>query len=63
MNESGLYGKYVVTKDGGTPLRGVFVLRPGQDDAALSALRCYAYSTSNDELRKDLLAWVNKITG
>lgn len=58
----GLKLKYNVTKvEDGTPVYDCFVLRPQKDPAARAALRTYAETTNNDELRKDIHGWINDI--
>lgn len=56
----GLYNKYqIIHRDTGEEVDGsYFVLNPVKDHVARKALEEYAKSTSNDNLRSDLLAWM-----
>lgn len=58
--ERGLYGKYVVLKDG-EPQDGCFVLKPGSDAAAREALAAYADATENSELETELEQWLDTL--
>lgn len=58
-DKRGLYGKYIITKSDGTPVNDrCFVLKPDKDPAAVKALRAYAATTDDEQLRNDLYAWV-----
>lgn len=62
MENQGLYVKYDVRKvDTGELVNNCFVLRPDKDLAAVAALRKYADTTGNGELRKDILNWLDSI--
>ena len=57
--QDGLKVKYIVRKaDTGEAVEGCFVLRPGKDPAAVTAVRAYAAVTDNGALAADLLRWV-----
>lgn len=59
----GLYNKYAVTKQDGTPIEDCFVLRPAQDRHAWKALHQYALAVAdeNPTLYYDLLLWLDEI--
>lgn len=63
-DESGLYGKYVVFKQGDDglegPLDGCFVLRPDHDPAARKALSAYANADGvhGSPLARSLREWL-----
>ena len=57
----GLKRKYLVFKsDTGEMVENCFVLRPGEDPAAVEALRVYARATNNATLSADIFNWVGK---
>jgi hypothetical protein len=60
-NSGGLKCKYNVEKLDGTPVFDCFVLRPQKDSAARMALRAYAAYTPNQELKKDIYAWLDEL--
>lgn len=61
MGDVGLYAKYIITKEDGTPVNDrCFVLKPDKDPAAAKALQTYAAETDDEQLRDDLYAWVGK---
>jgi len=60
--ESGLYQKYEVYKDG-EPVQDCFVLEPESDEAALAALKEYALETDDHFLAADLADWIVEIDG
>jgi hypothetical protein len=45
----------------GPAVENCFVLRPDKDFAALAALRHYASATTNEALRRDLIAWADRV--
>lgn len=63
-SERGLYGKFVVFKQGEDgltgPLGGCFILRPTNDPAARKALSAYAEAVhrENPTLASDLRQWL-----
>ncbi|MBQ6274449.1 MAG: hypothetical protein IJK63_09525 [Oscillospiraceae bacterium] len=60
----GLKRKYVVLKaDTGAVVENCFVLRPEKDCAAREALLAYANSTGNKVLAKDIMAWLDDLSG
>lgn len=58
--QSGLYSKYEVRKDG-EPVEDCFVLEPENDPAARVALSAYAGHTDDEDLKQDLLDWLVSI--
>ena len=59
---SGLYDKYsVVNKETGEQAKGVFVLKPSSDPAALKALKTYAEATTNFILKSEIEEWIKRI--
>lgn len=57
----GLKRKYLVFKsDTGEMVENCFVLRPGNDPAAVEALRAYARATDNAALSADIFNWVGE---
>ena len=54
MGEVGLYGKYDIPE-------GSFLLKPENDEAARLALRAYAWHTSNNALKVDIVAWLDTL--
>lgn len=65
---SGLEHRFYVSRVDGRDLPGgdregtrYFVLDPEHDLSAFYALKEYAYSTPNDELAADLLAWIGEL--
>lgn len=60
--ESGLYGKYEVTKNG-EAVENCFVLKPESDPAAREALWEYISETDDDELAEDLRSWLLATVG
>lgn len=57
----GLKRKYLVFKsDTGEMVENCFVLRPGEDPAAVEALRAYARTTDNATLSADIVNWVGE---
>ena len=58
--DSGLYDKYEVSKDG-EPVSNAFVLEPESDSAAREALIRYAKATNDEELAEDLREWVTDL--
>lgn len=65
MDTNGLYEKFSVTRNVGTPeFRGNhFVLFPMRDKWAKVALKAYAEACRNDapKLSNDILCWINDI--
>lgn len=59
-DQSGLYEKYDVRKDG-EPVEDCFVLEPEDDPAARVALSAYAGHTDDEDLRSDLNGWLHQI--
>lgn len=58
--DNGLFDKYEVLKDG-EEQDACFVLKPETDDAALEALRTYANTTEDLQLRSELRGWIMAI--
>ncbi|RLM32651.1 hypothetical protein [Haloarcula sp. Atlit-120R] len=58
--DSGLYDKYEVSKDG-EAVPNCFVLEPESDSAAREALIRYAEATNDEELAEDLREWVTDL--
>ena len=57
----GLKRKFLVFKSGtGEMVENCFVLCPGNDPAAVEALRAYARATNNATLSADIVNWVGK---
>jgi len=56
-SDTGLYGKYEVTEDG-SAVEDCFVLEPETDPAARAALATYAEQTDDEDLQRDLQAWL-----
>lgn len=57
----GLKRKFLVFKsDAGEMVENCFVLCPGNDPAAVEALRAYARATNNATLSADIFNWVGK---
>lgn len=59
-DDSGLYGKYEVRRDG-DPVEACFVLEPESDPSARHALSEYARHTDDTELANDLRRWIGNI--
>jgi len=60
----GLYQKYDITKQDGTPAEdSYFVLKPEKDAAARAAILAYACLTENKPLAEDLKKWVQELSG
>lgn len=61
--QTGIYPKYEVRKDG-EPVDGfVFVLEPESDEAAREALWEYVSETDDEELAADLKEWLLETVG
>lgn len=58
--QSGLYEKYEVRKDGEI-VEDCFVLEPESDEAAQAALATYALETDDEDLFEDLDAWLQDL--
>lgn len=58
--QSGLYEKYEVRKDGEV-VEDCFVLEPESDEAAQAALATYALETGDEDLLEDLDAWLQDL--
>ena len=58
---SGLYPKYTVTNNHtGLEVYDCFVLKPAKDEAARLALLYYAEICGDEELKRDIKAWLIK---
>lgn len=57
----GLYQKYEVYRDG-DPVPNCFVLEPDRDETAREAIRAYAEETTDKELSRDLMDWMDSYT-
>ncbi len=63
-NQQGIYNKYRVKKTDGSPMdpeARYFVLRPNLDPAARVAMRAYADATENEDLARDIFAWMDEL--
>jgi len=63
MESRGLYHKFNVFKPDGEEVDNCFVLRPGKDENAKTALALYAFLSlkKNHELSKDILEWLENV--
>ena len=63
MSEQGLIHKYNVFKaENGEQVTDCFVLRPEKDDGARIAMLAFARATWNEELARDIRAWMESKT-
>ena len=60
--QSGLYSKYEVRKDG-ERVENCFVLEPESDPVAREALWTYATTTDDEQLEMDLKDWLLNTVG